>query len=466
MSVEIKVPEVGESVMEVQVGQWSKQEGDRVERDEVLVEIESEKATVELPAPAGGVLKQILKQHGEMAEVGETIGHIEAVESSGEESPQPAAPEDTEPESASASDAEPEPEAQPTSQASTPGAGAVAAAAASGGQTSGAAPSQDANSSAAETNDAPAHVMPAARRMLAEHNLNADDVRATGPGGRLLKEDVARHVAEHEKTSASTAVTTTRPTKPATAAPAAPAPAMFPVSAPGERNERVVPMSPIRRYIAQRLVEAQQTAALLTTFNELDMSEVIELRKKYRDGFKERHGVKLGFMSFFVKACVDALRTLPQINAQIREQSIVYHDFYDIGIAVGSGKGLVVPIIRNAELLSFGQIEAAIGDFAARAAENRIDMDELRGGTFTISNGGVYGSMLSTPIINPPQSGILGLHAIQDRPVAIDGQVVIRPMMNVALTYDHRIVDGREAVTFLRHIKASIEDPSRMLLEV
>ncbi len=225
-------------------------------------------------------------------------------------------------------------------------------------------------------------------------------------------------------------------------------------------------MSPIRRRIAERLVEAQQTAALLTTFNEIDMTEVMALRQKHKEAYQERYGVKLGFMSFFVKATIDALKLVPQVNAEVRDDNIVYHHYYDIGIAVGGGKGLVVPVLRNAEQMGFGEIEVAVADLARRAADNKLKLEELQGGTFTISNGGVYGSLLSTPIVNPPQSGILGLHAIQDRPVARGGQVVIRPMMYIALTYDHRIVDGREAVTFLKRIKETIEDPARMFLEV
>jgi 2-oxoglutarate dehydrogenase E2 component (dihydrolipoamide succinyltransferase) len=247
----------------------------------------------------------------------------------------------------------------------------------------------------------------------------------------------------------------------APAAPAARAPAVA-----GSREERYVLISPIRQRIAERLVEAQQQAALLTTFNEVDMSAVMALRAKFKDVFQERHGAKLGFMSFFVRAAVEALRAVPQVNAEYREPHIVYRDYCDIGIAVGGGKGLVVPVLRNAEAMSFAQIELAINDFAKRAADNKLKLDELQGGTFTISNGGVYGSMMSTPIINPPQSGILGLHAIQDRPMAVNGQVVIRPMMYLALTYDHRLVDGREAVTFLKRIKDTIEDPARLMLEV
>ncbi|NBX29068.1 dihydrolipoyllysine-residue succinyltransferase, partial [bacterium] len=259
----------------------------------------------------------------------------------------------------------------------------------------------------------------------------------------------------------------------AAAKPTAPAPVAKPaaplVAAPkagGSREERFVLISPIRQRIAERLVAAQQEAALLTTFNEVDMSAVMALRGKFKDTFQERYGVKLGFMSFFVRAVVEALRAVPQVNAEFRPPHIVHRDYYDIGIAVGGGKGLVVPVLRNAETMSFAQVEQTIGDFARRAADNKLKLEELQGGTFTISNGGVYGSMLSTPIINPPQSGILGLHAIQDRPVAVNGQVVVRPMMYLALSYDHRLVDGREAVTFLKRVKDTIEDPTRLMLEV
>jgi 2-oxoglutarate dehydrogenase E2 component (dihydrolipoamide succinyltransferase) len=268
-------------------------------------------------------------------------------------------------------------------------------------------------------------------------------------------------------TKADAVAATTRPPAPAAPAPRPPVAAPVPVAASGgTREERYQLISPIRRRIAERLVDAQHQAALLTTFNECDMSAVMALRSKFKDVFAERYGVKLGFMSFFVRAAVEALRAVPQVNAEFRDPHIVYRDYYDIGIAVGGGKGLVVPVLRNAETMSFAQVEQAIGDFARRAADNKLKLEELQGGTFTISNGGVYGSMLSTPIINPPQSGILGLHAIQERPMAVNGQVVIRPMMYLALTYDHRLVDGREAVTFLKRIKDTIEDPSRLMLEV
>jgi 2-oxoglutarate dehydrogenase E2 component (dihydrolipoamide succinyltransferase) len=285
-----------------------------------------------------------------------------------------------------------------------------------------------------------ARVMPSARRALKERGLKLEDVEPTGPGGRLQREDVLRHEDGPQAERA-------------------------PSVQPGAMEE-AVPMSLFRRRIAERLVSAQKTAALLTTFNEIDMSAVSALRKQYQDAFVERYGTKLGFMSFFVKAAIDALKLIPAVNAEIRGTNILYKNHYDIGVAVGGGKGLAVPVIRNADRLSFSAVELAIQDFGKRAKENKLALEELSGGTFTISNGGVYGSLLSTPIVNPPQSGILGLHAIQDRPVALNGAVVIRPMMYVALTYDHRLVDGREAVTFLKRIKDCVEQPARMLVEV
>jgi 2-oxoglutarate dehydrogenase E2 component (dihydrolipoamide succinyltransferase) len=412
MPLELKVPEVGESITEVMIGTWKKREGDAVAIDESIVEIESDKATVDLPAPRAGTLTKVLKGSGEKAKVGEVIGYMEPA-----------------------------------------GAGAVAPAAASPSQ-----PVVDVKRTDGRTDIGsvqPPRVMPAAARVLGEAGVPATAATGTGPGGRVTKSDAV--------------AATAKPAAPAPVArPAAvvPAKAAGGLAAGGSREERYVLISPIRQRIAERLVEAQQQAALLTTFNEVDMSAVMALRSKFKDVFQERHGVKLGFMSFFVRAAVEALRAVPQVNAEYREPHIVYRDYCDIGIAVGGGKGLVVPVLRNAETMSFAGIELAINDFARRAADNKLKLDELQGGTFTISNGGVYGSMMSTPIINPPQSGILGLHAIQDRPMAVNGQVVIRPMMYLALTYDHRLVDGREAVTFLKRIKDTIEDPSRLMLEV
>jgi 2-oxoglutarate dehydrogenase E2 component (dihydrolipoamide succinyltransferase) len=320
--------------------------------------------------------------------------------------------------------------------------------------------------------------MPAAERMMAEQKISPDRVTASGPGGRILKEDVQRAVdarASQETAPVKSSTATAQSPPPSTAslrgeivaADLARQPKVAEFAPTGyPREEELVVMSPIRRRIAARLVEAQQTAALLTTFNEVDMSAVMALRAKHREQYEKQYGVKLGFMSFFVKAAVDALKHVPQLNAEVRDPHIVYHNYYDIGIAVGGGKGLVVPVLRNAEFMSFAEIEQKIADYGRRAKENKLKLEELQGGTFTISNGGVYGSMLSTPIVNPPQSGILGLHAIEERPAVRDGQVVARPMMYLALTYDHRIVDGREAVMFLKRIKETVEEPTRMLLEI
>ena len=417
---ELKVPAVGESITEVQIGDWLVPEGKSANQDEPLVAIETDKVTVELTAPVAGTVTKVLKKKGDSARVGEVIGYLEA----GVKTAQPAAKSSSPASSPAAPQTAPK-VAEPAAVASAPAA---------------------ANSSAAKSADT--RVMPAAARALAQAGLAADEVQATGPGGRLLKEDVQRTVE-------------TRSNAPAARANTAPA-----HTAGGAREEEVVPMTPLRRRIAERLVEAQNTAALLTTFNEIDMTNVMALRKQHQDAFVARHGVKLGFMSFFVKASIDALKLVPQVNAELRDSAIVFKNYYDVGVAVGGGKGLVVPILRNAERLSFAEIEKTIAELATRAQSGKLTLDELQGGTFTISNGGIYGSLLSTPIVNPPQSGILGLHAIQDRPVALDGQVVIRPMMYVALTYDHRLVDGREAVTFLKRIKDCLENPARMLVEV
>ncbi len=415
MPLELKVPEVGESITEVMIGTWKKREGDTVAIDESIVEIESDKATVELPAPRAGTLTKVLKGSGEKAKVGEVIGYMEPA-----------------------------------------GAGAGAPAATSPAQ-----PVVDVKRTEGRTDIGSVQsprVMPAAARVLGEAGVPATAATGTGPGGRVTKSDAVAATAKPVAAVARPAAVVPTKTGGSLAASS--------MAAGGSREERYVLISPMRQRIAERLVEAQQQAALLTTFNEVDMSAVMALRSKFKDVFQERHGVKLGFMSFFVRAAVEALKAVPQVNAEYREPHIVYRDYCDIGIAVGGGKGLVVPVLRNAETMSFAGIELAINDFARRAADNKLKLDELQGGTFTISNGGVYGSMMSTPIINPPQSGILGLHAIQDRPMAVNGQVVIRPMMYLALTYDHRLVDGREAVTFLKRIKDTIEDPSRLMLEV
>jgi len=403
MSVELKVPEVGESVTEVYIGEWRKSEGDRVELDEELVELESEKATFDAPAPAAGVLSKILKKSGDTAEVGEVIAYIDE------------------------SGADAGSRIRENSAVEGPDSGIL-------------------TNSATQGRLEPA-VTPSARRLLREHGLDADDISPAEAGGRLTVEDVQQFLdqAEPEKRKS-----TREPERD---------------GEPGRQTE-TVPMTAIRRRIAQRLVEAQKNAALLTTFNEIDMTAVNALRREYREAFQEKYGIKLGFMSFFVKAAVDALNQFPQLNARIDGSNIVYHNYCDVGVAIGSDKGLVVPVLRNAERMSFAEIEKTIDDLGRRARDGKLSVEELQGGTFTISNGGIYGSLLSTPIVNPPQSGVLGMHAIQDRPVVRDGQIVIRPMMYVALSYDHRIVDGREAVTFLRRLRDAIEEPARMLLEV
>jgi 2-oxoglutarate dehydrogenase E2 component (dihydrolipoamide succinyltransferase) len=423
---------VGESITEVQIGEWLKAEGDRAQKDEIIAMIETDKVTVELPAPVSGVISKIVVKKGASAAVGDVIGYMD--EAGGEAQPSKPAKK--------AGDAESKARAEPPAKAAAAGAAAPegkkgAAPAEREEADNGELPRGDVRESLPP--EAFARVMPSARRALKEKGLRAEDVSPTGPGGRVLKEDVLDHAAKAE------------------------APV---VRESGAREEEVVAMSPMRKRIADRLVQSQQTAALLTTFNEIDMSAVMALRKQHQEAFQEKYKIKLGMMSFFVKGAIEALKLVPSVNAEVRESNIVYKNYYDIGVAVGGGRGLVVPVIRNAERMSFAEIEQKIADYGKRAQDNKLKLDELSGGTFTISNGGIYGSMMSTPIINPPQSGILGMHAIQERPVAREGQVVIRPMMYVALTYDHRIVDGREAVTFLKRIKECVENPTRILLEV
>lgn len=461
MAIELKVPEVGESITEVFIGAWLKEEGETVEKDEALVEVETDKATLEVPAPSAGTLTKVLKKQGDSATVGEVIAHIgeagaEAAPASAPETPAEAevTPDD---EAAPAADAAPKAtkaeEAPEMAFDPKPGEAVDAQAR-----------SQAAGDGAAEPGG---HIMPAAQRLLDEHGVKARDVRATGPGGRLLKEDVQRYLEERQAAPLPQAPTREAPTK---EAPTKEAPRQEKREAPapaGDRQEEAVPMSPLRRRIAERLVEAQQTAALLTTFNEVDMSAVMALRSEFKEAFQERYdGTRLGFMSFFVKATIDALKLIPQLNAEIRGTDIVYKNYFDIGVAVSSKKGLIVPVIRSADRMSFAELERTISDFGKRSQSNKISPEELQGGTFTITNGGVFGSLMSTPIVNPPQSGVLGMHGIFERPVALKGEVVVRPMMYIALTYDHRIVDGREAVTFLKRIKEAIENPARMLLEV
>jgi 2-oxoglutarate dehydrogenase E2 component (dihydrolipoamide succinyltransferase) len=417
MTIEIKVPSVGESVTEALLAEWFKQDGDSVEKNEPLFVIETDKVTLEVEAEAAGQLK-ILVGEGETVAIGTVVGKIDS-----------AVAGDTAPKETKV----PEAERQPSEAAKekTPAEPAKDT------------PPPEANKEAA----APAaqQLSPAVRRLVAENNLDPAKVNGTGPGGRVTKGDVLLYLEG----------------RPAEAARAA-----APVPAESGEAERRQAMSPIRRRIAERLLAAKQNTAMLTTFNEIDMSQAMAMRAAYKEAFQKKHGIGLGFMSFFVKACVEALGEIPEINAFVDGKDFVYHDHCHIGIAVGAPKGLVVPVLRHAEKMSFADVEQAIGDYVAKIKDNRLELADLEGGTFTISNGGVYGSLLSTPILNMPQSGILGMHKIEKRPVVVDDEIVIRPMMYVALSYDHRIVDGKGAVTFLRRVKEFVENPERILLEV
>lgn len=413
MAVDVLVPAVGESVKEGMIHRWVKQDGDYVKMDEVLVELETDKATVEIVAQASGALK-ILKKAGETVLVGTPIANI-----------------DTNASAPAASAAVSKPADAKASEAASPGQPAV-------------------------SSGSSAPLSPAVNRMVTENKLDPRSISGTGKSGRVTKEDVVNHL-EKGPAKAATVAPSSGKVQPTAAI-------MTPVV--GSRGSRKEPMSMLRRRIAERLVSAQHTAAILTTFNEIDMSQVMALRSKYKESFKDKFGVNLGFMSFFVKACVEALRAYPAINGSIEGTDIVYHDYCDIGVAVSSDKGLVVPVVKNCEALSLAGLEAAIAGYAVKARDGKISIDDLSGGTFTVSNGGVFGSLLSTPILNPPQSAILGMHKTEQRAVVVDGQIVIRPMMYVALSYDHRIVDGKEAVSFLVKVKECIEDPSRMLLGV
>ena len=401
MLIEVRVPALSESVAEATLLSWHKQQGDYVKRDENLIDIETDKVVLELPAPQAGVLIEIIKEEGGLVGANEIIARIDTSAIDNKEN---------------SSTMESGKKVTPEVQAGKTESGVV--------------------------------LMPAARKLAAEKNVSAQAVSGTGRGGRITKEDVV-----------AASVTTTSGNAGSLSA----SKAAVDVKA---RSEQRVPMSRLRQRVAERLLESQATAAILTTFNEVNMQPVIDIRNKYKVQFEKEHGVKLGFMSFFVKAVVAALKKYPIVNASVDGDDIVYHGYFDVGMAVGSPRGLVVPIIRNADTMAFSEIEKAIGDFGKRAQEGRLSIDELTGGTFSISNGGVFGSMLSTPIINPPQSAILGIHATKDRAVVEDGQIVVRPMNYLALSYDHRIIDGREAVLFLVAIKEALEDPSRLLLEI
>jgi len=404
MAVELKVPQLGESITEAVVATWRKKVGESFAADEPLVELETDKVTVDVPAPFAGTIESITADEGATVEVGHVLGML--VEGAG----------------AGTSKAEP----------------AKADAGAKG------------EPAKAESSERTPPVTPTAEQLARAHGISLDGVKGTGTSGRITKDDVQREV-DRKKAPAEKAEAPAR-------APAAPREA-------GDREERVK-MTPLRRRVAERLKEAQNTAAMLTTFNEVDMGAVMELRKTYQDRFVARHGVKLGFMSFFVRAAIEALKAFPQVNAEIDGDEVVFKHHYDIGVAVSGKRGLVVPVVRDADTMSLADLEKAIGDLGTRARNDKLSLNELSGGTFTISNGGIFGSMLSTPILNPPQTGILGMHNIVERPVARNGQVVIRPVMFLALSYDHRLVDGREAVQFLVRIKDCIEDPQRLLLDI
>tara|TARA_B100000767_G_scaffold51990_2_gene47515 strand:- start:31103 stop:32329 length:1227 start_codon:yes stop_codon:yes gene_type:complete len=408
MIIEIRVPTLGESVTEATVATWFKKPGDLVAADEMLCELETDKVTVEVPSPMAGTLQDIIAQEGDTVGVDALLANI----SEGDATASPAATAST------SSSHDPAPAPAPASTSST------------------------------DIEDAPS-----AKKAMAEANLNRDAVTGTGRGGRVMKDDVARAVAAPANTFAPLA-------------PVATAPPRAPVSVDDAAREERVKMTRLRQTIARRLKDSQNNAAMLTTYNEVDMTEVMALRTEYKELFLKKHGVKLGFMSFFAKACVHALSEVPEVNAEIDGTDIVYKNFVHMGIAAGTPTGLVVPVIRDTDSLSFAQIEKAIAEKGARARDGKLSMAEMQGGTFTISNGGVYGSLMSSPILNPPQSGILGMHKIQDRPMAINGQVVIRPMMYLALSYDHRIVDGKGAVTFLVRVKEALEDPRRMLMDL
>ena len=410
MATEIRVPTLGESVTEATIGRWFKKAGEPVAADEPLVELETDKVTVEVPAPVGGVLSEIKAKNGDTVAVGALLGSI--AEGAGGKAAAP--------------------KAAPAKAAAPAAAPAKAAAAAS---------------PAKKSSDG--QQPPSVRRMAAESGVDPSSVAGSGKDGRVTKGDMLAAIA-------------TGPS----IAPAAPAVARAPSSANDAPREERVRMSKLRQTIARRLKEAQNTAAMLTTFNDVDMGAVMSLRAEYKETFEKKHGVKLGFMGFFVKACIQALKEIPAVNAELDGEDIVYKNYYHIGVAVGTERGLVVPVVREADQLSIAEIEKKIADFGKRAREGRLTIDEMQGGTFTISNGGIYGSLLSTPILNAPQSGILGMHRIEERPLAVKGQVVIKPMMYLALSYDHRIVDGREAVTFLVRAKEGLEDPARLVLDL
>jgi 2-oxoglutarate dehydrogenase E2 component (dihydrolipoamide succinyltransferase) len=433
MATEIRVPTLGESVTEATIGKWFKKAGDAIAADEPLVELETDKVTIEVPAPAAGTLAEISAKDGETVGVGALLGTISAGAGA-----KPAAKEPA--------------KAEPAKDTARPE--AVAQAAGKAGADSAQEAVEKASVVAGDTPIADRKMppAPAAAKLLAESNVAVDQIEGTGKRGQVLKGDVLEALAKGISAPQ--------------AAPAAPAAARAPSSAGDEAREERVKMTRLRQTIARRLKDAQNTAAMLTTFNEVDMKAVMDMRTKYKDLFEKKHGVKLGFMGFFTKAVTHALKEIPAVNAEIDGTDIVYKNYAHIGVAVGTEKGLVVPVVRDADQMSIAEIEKEIGRLGLAARDGKLSVADMQGGTFTISNGGVYGSLMSTPILNAPQSGILGMHKIQERPVAVGGQIVIRPMMYLALSYDHRIVDGKEAVTFLVRVKESLEDPERLVLDL
>jgi len=403
-TIEVRVPQLPESVADATLVAWKKQPGDAVSRDENLVDLETDKVVLEVPAPASGVLRELKAQNGATVTGGQLLAVIE--------------------EGATVT--------SPAQSAISP-------------------------TGVGEVKKDTERLAPSVRRLVDEHKLAPAEIAGSGRDGRITKGDVLTHLADKSSAPAAAASPALR---------AAPSPAGAGEVAGGERGERRVPMTRLRARIAERLIQAQSTAAMLTTFNEVDLKAVNELRARYKDRFEKEHGARLGFMSFFVRACVEALKRFPVVNASVDGNDIVYHEYYDIGVAVSTERGLIVPVLRNADQMSFGEVEKAVVGYATRAREGQLSLEELTGGTFTITNGGVFGSLLSTPILNMPQSAILGMHKIQERPVVVDGAIVARPMMYLALSYDHRLVDGKEAVQFLVSVKESLEDPARLMLQI
>jgi 2-oxoglutarate dehydrogenase E2 component (dihydrolipoamide succinyltransferase) len=436
VATDVEVPALGESITEGTLAQWLKKPGEAVDADEPIASLETDKVSVEVPSPVAGVLTEQLVKEGDTVAVGAVIARVDekATAAAGAAAPSPA---------------------QAAAASTTNPAGAGETPLLRGDEHAPEPVSADAGSSSDE--DHVTTLSPAVRRAVLEYHVDPTKIRGTGKDGRLTKDDVIA-AAEAQKSSAPEAKA---PTAEAKAPPPGPRP-----SSGNERREERVKMSRLRQTIAKRLKEAQNTAAMLTTFNDVDMSAVIEARSRYKDLFEKKHGIRLGFMGFFVKACALAAKDVPSVNASLEGDEIVYHDYLDVSIAVSAPKGLVVPVVRDADRMSFAEIEKTIADFGRRAKEGTLGIEDMQGGTFTISNGGVFGSLLSTPIINPPQSAVLGMHRIEERPVVKDGQIVARPMMYLALSYDHRLIDGREAVTFLVRVKEAIEDPTRLLIDL